>query len=43
MEELVSAMKNVVQALNESQNPIWLVYLSALGPLVLTATSVFIA
>ena len=43
MEELVSAMKNVVQALNVSQNAIWLVYLSALGPLVLTATSVFIA
>lgn len=43
MEDILQALNDIVQILEESQNPTWLLYLSALGPLILTAISVFIA
>ena len=43
MEDILQALNDIVQILDESQNPTWLLYLSALGPLILTAISVFIA
>ena len=43
MNDTLQAHNEIVCILDESQNPTWLLYLSALGPLVLTAISVFIA
>lgn len=43
MEDILQALNDIVRILDESQNPTWLLYLSALGPLILTAISVFIA
>lgn len=43
MDDTLQALNEIVCILDESQNPTWLLYLSALGPLILTAISVFIA
>lgn len=43
MNDTLQALNEIVRILDESQNPTWLLYLSALGPLILTAISVFIA
>ena len=43
MDDTLQALNEIVRILDESQDPTWLLYLSALGPLVLTAISVFIA
>lgn len=43
MNDTLQALNQIVRVLDESQNPTWLLYLSALGPLILTAISVFIA
>lgn len=43
MNDTLQALNEIVRILDESQDPTWLLYLSALGPLILTAISVFIA
>ena len=43
MNDTLQAINEIVRILDEGQNPAWLSYLSALGPLILTAISVFIA
>ena len=43
MEEIVQELQKISEILLQNQNPVWLTYLSSLGPLVLTGISVFIA
>ena len=43
MNDRLQALNEIAHILDESQDPTWLLYLSALGPLILTAISVFIA
>lgn len=34
MEDILQALNDIARILDESQNPTWLLYLSALGPLI---------
>lgn len=43
MEETVQELQKISGILLQNQSPVWLTYLSALGPLILTGISVFIA
>lgn len=43
MEEIVQELQKISGILLQNRNPLWLTYLSSLGPLVLTGISVFIA
>lgn len=43
MEEIVRELQKISGILLQNQSPVWLTYLSALGPLILTGISVFIA
>lgn len=43
MEEIVQELQKISEVFLQNQNPVWLSYLSSLGPLILTGISVFIA
>ena len=43
MEEIVQELRKISEVFLQNQNPVWLSYLSSLGPLILTGISVFIA
>lgn len=43
MEEIVQELQKISEILLQNQTPVWLTYLSSLGPLILTGISVFIA
>ena len=43
MEEIVQGLQKISEILLQNQTPVWLTYLSSLGPLILTGISVFIA
>lgn len=43
MEEIAQELQNISSILTQSQSPLWLTYLSALGPLVLTWISALMA
>lgn len=43
MEEIVRELQKISEILLQNQTPVWLTYLSSLGPLILTGISVFIA
>lgn len=43
MEEIAQELQKISEILLQNQTPVWLTYLSSLGPLILTGISVFIA
>lgn len=43
MERIVQELQKIVEILLQNQNPVWLSYLSSIGPIFLTGISVFIA
>lgn len=43
MGEIVQELQEISEIILQNQNPVWLTYLSSLGPLILTGISVFIA
>ncbi len=43
MEEIAQELQKILEILLQNQPPVWLTYLSSLGPLILTGISVFIA
>lgn len=43
MEQIAQELQTIAEILSQGQNPVWFTYLTALGPLVLTGISVFIA
>lgn len=43
MEEIARELQQISEVLLQDQTPVWLTYLSSLGPLILTGISVFIA